>query len=135
MEDRVMRKGKTQCERHVGKRVVGSTYAVHATCQTAPARTTEICSRQLERNLLSLTLANKSQEVQKACIASLDCGGLPWGLPVPSQAEQTEESQEVRHLRGFFAIQRSRNPSLNFFSSPASDGELSCALGVPGSCT
>ena len=34
-----------------------------------------------------------------------------------SQAEQMEESQEVRTRRGFFANQRSRNPSVDFLSS------------------
>ena len=41
-----------------------------------------------------------------------------------SQAEQMEESQEVRTRRGFLANQRSRNPSVDFLSS-ASDGDPS----------
>lgn len=50
-----------------------------------------------------------------------------------SQAEQMEESQEVRLRRGFLASHRSRNPSVDFLSS-ASDGDPSCALGVPTPC-
>lgn len=52
----------------------------------------------------------------------------------PSHAEQTEDSQEFRFLRGFLASQRTRNPSDDLRSSAASKGDPSCALGVPPSC-
>lgn len=59
---------------------------------------------------------------------------MPWALLArPSQAEQMEESQEVKFRRGFLASHRSRNPSVDFLSS-ASDGNLSCPFEVPTPC-